>query len=119
MYLPYSEILNSFVLKVFADHNSNADQIIGFGIHKLKYCGRRRKYWFPAIFCNSILTLKSFLGSLKFLMDCIVNVLNIICFFSLWKKNNFSTYECPISSFTLVPSLSPHEDKLAKSLPLS
>ena len=35
--LPYSEILNLFVLKAFADHNSNAAQIIGFGIHKLKY----------------------------------------------------------------------------------
>ena len=31
--LPYSEILNSFVLKEFADHNSNAAQIIGFGIY--------------------------------------------------------------------------------------
>ena len=94
-------------------------QIIGFGIHKLKYCGRRRKYWFPAILYNSILTLKAFLGSLKFLKDCIVNVLNIICFFSLWKNNNLFLYECPISSITLVPSLSPCEDKLAKSLPLS
>ena len=30
--LPYSEILNSIVLKAFADHNSNAGQInrIGF-----------------------------------------------------------------------------------------
>ena len=35
--LPYSEILNSFVLEAFADHNSNAAQIIGVGIHKLKY----------------------------------------------------------------------------------
>ena len=25
--LPYSEILNSFMLKAFADHNSNAAQI--------------------------------------------------------------------------------------------
>ena len=57
--LPYSEIhvLNSFVLKAFADHNSNAAQIIGFGIFKLKYCGMRRKYWFPAIVYNSTLTL--------------------------------------------------------------
>ena len=59
--LCYSEILNSFVLTVFAAHNSNADhnsnaaQIIGFGIHKLKYCGRRRKYWFPTIVYNSTL----------------------------------------------------------------
>ena len=42
--LPHSEILNSFVLKAFADHNSSAAQIIGIGIHKLKYCGMRRKY---------------------------------------------------------------------------
>ena len=41
--LPYSEILNSFVLKAFADHNSNAAQIIGFGIQRLKYFGIRRK----------------------------------------------------------------------------
>ena len=57
--LPYSEILNSFVLKAFADHNWSAAQIIGFGIHKLKYCGRR-KYWFLAILYNSTLTLKAF-----------------------------------------------------------
>ena len=37
--LPYSEILNSFVLKAFADHNSNAAQIIGFGFHKLNIVG--------------------------------------------------------------------------------
>ena len=36
--LPYSEILNLFMLKAFADHNSNAAQIIGFVIYKLKYC---------------------------------------------------------------------------------
>ena len=54
--LPYSEILNSFVLKAFADHNSNAAQIIVFGFHKLKYCGMR-KNWFPAILYNSTLTL--------------------------------------------------------------
>ena len=34
--LPYSEMLNSFVLKAFADHNSNAAQIIGLDILKLK-----------------------------------------------------------------------------------
>ena len=33
--LPYSETVNSFVLKAFADHNSNAAQITGFGFHKL------------------------------------------------------------------------------------
>ena len=44
--LPYSEILNLFVLTAFADHNSNAAQIISFGIHKLIYFGMRRKYWF-------------------------------------------------------------------------
>ena len=48
--LPYSEIFNSFVSKAFDDHNSNAAQIINFGIHMLKYCGMRRKYWFPE-FC--------------------------------------------------------------------
>ena len=64
--LPYREILNSFVLKAFADHNSNAAQIIGFGIHKLKYCGSRRKYWFSAILYNSTLTLKAVLGSFTF-----------------------------------------------------
>ena len=42
-------------------------QIIGLVIHKLKYCGRRRKYWFPAILYDSTLTLKAFLGSLTFL----------------------------------------------------
>ena len=67
-------------------------QIIGFVIHKLKHCGRR-KFWFPAILYNSTLTLKAFLGFLTFLRDCIVN-------------------ERPIS-FTLVPSLSPCEDKWA------
>ena len=65
--LPYSEILNLFVLKAFADHNSNAAQITGFGIHKLKYCGMRRKYWSPAILYNSTLTLKFFLGFLGFM----------------------------------------------------
>ena len=45
--LPYKKILNLFVLKVFEDQNSNAAQIIGCVIHKLKYCGKRRKYWFP------------------------------------------------------------------------
>ena len=35
--LPYIEILNSFMLKGFADHNSNAAQIISFGIHKLTH----------------------------------------------------------------------------------
>ena len=63
--LPYSEILNSFVLKAFANHYSNIAQIIGFGIHKLKYCGRRRKYWFPVLY-NSTLTLKAVLGSFTF-----------------------------------------------------
>ena len=60
--LPYSEILNSFVLKAFADHNSNAAKIIGFGIHKLKYRWMRGKYWFPAILYKSTLTLKAFIG---------------------------------------------------------
>ena len=46
--LPHSKIFNSFLLKAFADHNSIVAQSIGFVIHKLKYCGRR-KYWFPAI----------------------------------------------------------------------
>ena len=58
--LPYSKIIISFVLKAFADHNWNAAPIIGFGIHKLNYCGGRRKYWFPAILYNSTLTLKAF-----------------------------------------------------------
>ena len=56
-------------------------QIIGFVIHKLKYCGRRRKYWFQAILNNSTLTLKAFLGSLTFLKDCIVNVFKHPFFF--------------------------------------
>ena len=58
--LPYNEILNAFVLKAFGNHDSNEAQTIGFGIHKLKYFGRRRKYWFPAILYNSTLTLKAF-----------------------------------------------------------
>ena len=62
------------LLKAFANHNSNAALIIGLGIHKLKYCGRRRKYWFPAILYNSTVTLKAFLHSLTILKDCIVNV---------------------------------------------
>ena len=62
MDLPYSKIFNSFVLKAFADHNSNVAQIIGFCIHKLKYCGMRRKYWFPAILHSLTLTLKAFIG---------------------------------------------------------
>ena len=45
-------------MKVFADHNSNAAQIIGFD-NKLKYCAKRRKYWFPGISCYYILTLKA------------------------------------------------------------
>ena len=102
--LPYSEIFNSFVLKAFADHNSNAVQKIGFGIHKLKYCGMRRTYWFPAILYNSTLTLKAFLGCIDISEGL---CLNIIWFSSLWKKNNLFLYECPISSFTLVLSLSP------------
>ena len=80
--LPYSEfVLKAFAnhysnavqiigfgihLKAFANHYSNAVQIIGFGIHKLKYCGRRRKYWFPAILYNSTLTLKAILGLFAF-----------------------------------------------------
>ena len=51
-------------MKGFADHNSNAAQITGFDINKLKYCGKRRKYWFPGISYYSILTLKAFLGML-------------------------------------------------------
>ena len=113
--LPYSEILNSLVLKAFADHNSNAAQIIGFGIHKLKYCRMRRKYWFPAILYNSTLTLKAFIGFIDISEGL---CLNLIWFLSIWKKNNLFSYECPISSFTLVLSLSPCEDKLAKSLPV-
>ena len=46
---PYIEILKFICVEAFADHNSNAAQIIGLGSHKLKYCGMRRKYWFPAI----------------------------------------------------------------------
>ena len=69
--LSFSEITNSFMLKAFADHNSNATQIIGLGIHKLKNCGVRRKYWFPAILYNSTFTLRAFIGSLVFLKDCI------------------------------------------------
>ena len=98
IYLQYSEILNSFVLKAFADHNSIAAQIIGFGIHMLKYCGMRRKYWFPAILYNSTLTLKAFIGFIE--IDISEGLcLNIIWFLSLWKKNNLFLYECPISSF--------------------
>ena len=71
--LPYSEILNSFLLKATDDRNSNAAQIIGYGIHKLKYCGMRRQYWFPAILYNSTLTLslKPSQVSLTFLKDCV------------------------------------------------
>ena len=88
--LPYSELFNSFMLKAFAYHNSNAAQIIGFGIHKLKYCGRRRKYWFPAILYNSTLALKAFLGSLTILKDCIVNVFkHNLVFLSLEKEQSF------------------------------
>ena len=94
-------------------HHSKAAQIIGFGIHKLKYCGRRRKYWFPAILYNSTLTLKAFIG---FIYISEGLCLNIILFLSLWKKNNLFLYECPVSSFTLVLSSSPCEDKLAKAL---
>ena len=104
------------VLKAFADHNSNAAQIIGFGIQKLKYCGIRRKYWFRLILYNSTLTFKAFIGFIDISEGL---CLNIIWLLSLWKKNNFLLYECSISSFTLVLSLSPCEDKLAKSLPVS
>ena len=90
--LPYSEILNPFVLKAFAYHNSNAAQIICFGIHKLKYCGMRRKYWFPAILYNSTLTLKAFIGFIDISEGL---CLNIIWFLSLWKKNNLFLHECP------------------------
>ena len=99
--VPYSEILKSLVLKAFADHNSNAAQITGFGIYKLKYCGIRRKYWFPAILYNSTLTLKASIGCIDISEGL---CLNIISFLSLWKKNNLFLYECPISSFTLVLS---------------
>ena len=89
--IPYSEMLNSFVLKAFADHNSNAAQIIGLGIHKLKYCGRRRrKYWFPAILYNSILTLKAFLGLLTILKYWIFNVFkHNLVFLCLEKEQSF------------------------------
>ena len=59
--LPHGKILNSLMLKAFAHHNSNEAQIIGFGIHMLKYSGRRRKYWFPAILYNSTFDFKSLL----------------------------------------------------------
>ena len=107
--LPYSEILNSFVLKAFADHNSNAAQITGFGIHKLKYCGMRILY-------NSTFTFKAYIAFFDISEEL---CLNIIWFLSLWEKNNLFLYECPISSFTLVLSLSPCQDKLAKFLPVS
>ena len=110
--LPYSEILNSFLSKAFADHNSNAAQIIGFGIHKLKYFGMRRKYWFLAIFYNSTLTLKAFKGC--------IDISEGLCLNVIWKKNNLFLHECPIIfSFTLVISLPPCDDKLAKSLHVS
>ena len=64
----------------------------------------------------STLTLKAFIGFIDISEGL---CLNIIWFLSLWKKNNLFLYECPISSFTLVLSLSPCEDKLAKSLPIS
>ena len=100
-------------MKAFADHNSNAAQIIGFGIHKLKYFGMRKKYWFPAILYNSTLTCIGCIDISERLC------LNIIWFLSLWKKKNRFLYDCPISYFTLVLSLSPCDDKLAKSLPIS
>ena len=87
--LPYSEIFNSFVLKAFANHNSNAAQIIGFGIHKLKYCGMRRKYWFPAILYklhNSTLTLKAFIGFVDISEGL---CLNIIWFYLFGKRTIF------------------------------
>ena len=107
--LPYSEILNSFMLKAFADNNSIAAQIIGFGIYKLKYCGMRILY-------NSTFNLKAFIDFIDIFEGL---CLNIIWFLSLWEKNNLFLNECPISSFTLVLSLSPCQDKLAKSLPVS
>ena len=85
--LSFGKGLNSFVLKAFAYYNSNAAQIIGFGIHKLKYCRMRRKYWFPAILYNSTLTLKAFIGFIDISEEL---CLNIICFLSLWKKTIFS-----------------------------
>ena len=101
--VPYGEILNSFMLKAFADHNSNAAQIIGFDIHKLKYCGMMRKYWFPPILYKLTLILKAFI---RFIDTSEGLCFNIIWFLSLWKKNNLFLYECPIYSFTLVQSLS-------------
>ena len=73
--LPYSEILNSFLLKAFADHYSNAAQIIGFGIHKLKYFGMRKKYWFPANLYNSALTLKAFIGCIDISERLCLNII--------------------------------------------
>ena len=32
-------------------------KLLVLSLIKLKYCRRRRKYWFPAILCNSTLTL--------------------------------------------------------------
>ena len=79
------------MLKAFAlNHNSNAAQIIGSGIQKSKYCGRKTKYWFLAILYNSTLTLKAFLGSLTILKECIVNVFkHNLVFLSLEKEHSF------------------------------
>ena len=37
-------------------------KLLVLAILKLKYCGMKRKYWFPAILYNSTLTLKAFIG---------------------------------------------------------
>ena len=126
MYLLNITIEDSFILKAFADHNSNVVQIIGLTINKLKNGGVRRK----ADYQDFLLSLKRFLKVLLHSVlrspHCVVNgkinaSINIAFVFckilSIWshplKAPLFQYYFCFIMSYssfsTLVSMLSPRQ----------